>query len=168
MRTALSWMLRLFFMVPVAIVCYSVASEGFRTTLAQAFAVKIHRLHIPFVNLLAGDEVGHRLDLASLMSLLLVVGVCMVTERLVEIIILNDVALTEAQPAAHVERKRLFLMILGPMLLFADAALFYIGVQKHAAWGVGAGTGLPAMLATIVYVSLLVTAAYVVAEARHG
>jgi hypothetical protein len=160
-------MLRLFFMVPVAVVCYSVASEGFRTTLAQAFAVKVHRLHIPFVHYLAGDEFGHKLDLASLMSLLLVFGVCMVTERLVEIIILNDVALTEAQPAAHVERKRLFLMLLGPMLLFADAALFYIGIQKHA-WGVGAGTGLPAMLATIVYVALLVTAAYVVAEAKHG
>lgn len=168
MRIVFSWLLRLFFMVPVAMVCYSVASEGLRTTLSQAFAIKVHRLHIPFVHHLAEDEFGHRLDLASLMSLLLVVGVCLVTERLIEVIILNDLTLSETQPSAHVERKRLLLFCLGPLLLFADSALFYIGVQKHAGWGVGAGTGLPALLATAVYLGLLVTAAFVVVEAKHG
>lgn len=167
MRTALTWFLRLFFMAPVALVCFSIASEGLRTLLPQAFAVKVYRLHLPLVHLMADDAFGHKLDLASVMSLLLVVGVCMVTERLVETLILNDIALAEAQPNAHAERKRLFLLVLGCMMLVADSALFYVGVQKNG-YGYGAGTSLPPVLATAVYVTLLVTAAFVVAEAKNG
>ena len=161
------WMWKLFFMVPVGLVYYAVASDGLRVTLPTAFAVKLERLPLPFVHLLADDEFGHKLDIASVLSVILVVGVCYVWERLIEILILNETTLAESQPHTHSDRKRFFLMLLGPVLLFADAALFFLGVQKHTSWSASAGGVLPALVATVLYVALIVTAAFVTTEARH-
>jgi hypothetical protein len=161
------WAYKIFFMVPIALVYYAIASDGLRTLLPSAFAVKIHRMQVPFAFLLEDDEFGYRLDLANVFAAILIGAVCMVWEALADMLIHNDVALAEADPRADSVRKRLFLLLLGPVLLCADACLFFIGVMKHTAFSARGTNVTPALIVTLLYVTVVVTAAYVTANAKH-
>ncbi len=145
------WLWKALTIVVLGPIYCSVIAEGLRL-LVPALGQKLHKLAIPGFALCAQYQETRRLDLAIFLALFLLVAVWWLWEQVLKVLLSTDVAFQNSgwNPEAY---KRLVL-ILGVVVLVADAALFYLSMVQMG-WG-GTRFSLPTLLATAAYVAVIV------------
>src|ERR1051326_126135 len=128
-----------------------VIAEGLRM-LVPALGQKLHKLPLPGCSIFAQYQETRRLDLALFLSIFLLVAVWWLWEQVLKVFLSTETAILTSgwNPDAY---KRL-VMILGAVVLVADAALFYIAMVQMG-WGT-TRFSLAALLATAAYVAVIV------------
>jgi hypothetical protein len=133
--------------------CYLI-SEGLRF-LIPALGTKLWKL--PGLAFLRDFEETHKLDLAPFFAIVLLIAVFYLWCRLLEGWVFPDSALEDL--GRHPGRYRLFITILGSVVLCCDACLFYVAMCKMG-WK-GTVLSLSALLATAAYVACLIFVSFV-------
>lgn len=148
-RVIAAWLLRLTFL-PVLVLTYVVVSaEGLRG-LFDGLAIPLHR----FLPLLARWKETKRIDVAVVLSLVLLSWAWLAWERVVRIYL---------WPPGRLENEEKFLWLVGCGLLALDAVLFFLGIQAGGGFLVSAGTSLfAAVVITALYVLMLMFASYLI------
>ena len=138
--------------IPLGFIYINIIAEGLRM-LVPPLGQKLHR--IPGLAALAQYEETHKLDLAPLFAMFLLVGVFYLWSRLIQLWI-------EADRGAYVDwlgdRETTLVLLLGAVILLADAILFYVAMAEFS-WG--SMFSLTALIATAAYVAVLIFVSYV-------
>lgn len=145
------WAWKAVTIVVLAPIYCSVIAEGLRM-LVPALGQKLYKLPIPGIASLAQYQELRRLDLAIFLALFLLIAVWWLWEQLLRVILGSDAAFRDSgwNPDAY---KRVVL-ILGMIVLGADACLFYVSMVQMG-WG-GTRFSIPALLATAAYLAVIV------------
>jgi hypothetical protein len=128
-----------------------VIAEGFRL-LVPALGQKLHKLPIPGLAGLAQYQESRRLDLALFLAIFLLVAVWWLWEQVLKIILTTKPLYQDC--GWHVDLYKRLILILGVIVLGADAALFY-SAMVQIGWG-GTRISIPALLATAAYLAIIV------------
>lgn len=127
----------------------AVITEGLRMVV-PALGIKLHKL--PLLSFLKDYEVWHRLDLAVFAGMLLFALSNSIWCSLLERWLYEDSGPeASGRSASHYEKC---LIVVGSVILFADACLFY-RAMTFAGWG-GQPFSLTALICTLAYVAVLV------------
>ena len=145
------WLWKALTIIVLGPIYCSVIAEGLRM-LVPALGQKLHKLAIPGFAMFGQYQETRRLDLAIFLALFLLIAVWWLWEQVLKVLLTTDIAFHDSgwNPDAY---KRLVL-ILGVVVLVADAALFYISMVQLG-WG-GARFSLPSLLASAAYCAVIV------------
>lgn len=136
----------------------TVVAEGYRI-LIPTLSKKIFTL--PFLGFLRQFEDAHRIDLAIVMSVILMFSVVYLWERLLEQFVFNAherLSIVSHREADTVFAENQFFFLVGVVILVCDGLLFYFGVA-NLSWG--GGFSFTAVIATVAYVCVILTIAHV-------
>jgi hypothetical protein len=154
-----SWLWKIVTFPLVAILCCTVNAQGARS-MVPILGMPLHKLPFPFFSRLRDYEGLHRLDLAVLFSFLLLIAVWYLWTVMMWIWFAPNqfFARTGWEP----EKYTRFVFALAIVILSADALLFYAGmVQEMGGLFGGAVISIPAILATVAYMSALIFVSFV-------
>ena len=113
------WLWQIATKAVLSVVYFAVIAEGLRMTV-PALGLKLHKT--PGLTWLYDYEATHRLDLAHLLAVFLLIGVWTLWRRILELWLGNDDAFYEGR--WHVDNHKRLVVALGGLILAADAALF--------------------------------------------
>lgn len=145
------WMWKLITIAVLGPIYCSVIAEGLRM-LVPALGQKLHKLAMPGFAVLGQYQETRRLDLAILFAAFLLIAVWWLWEQVLRILLGTDRVFQDSGWNADVYKR--LVLILGVVVLVADASLFYIAMVQMG-WG-GTRFSLAALLATAAYVAVLV------------
>lgn len=146
------WAWKVVTMLILGPIYIAIISEGLRT-LIPALGQRISR--IPFLDFFDDFDATHRLDLAHLMSLVLLIAVWWLWDRLLTIWLGGDF---DAQ-GFNAELFKKIIYILGTTIVGTDACLFFLSVTQST-WG-GSSFSFSAILATACYLAILIFVSFV-------
>jgi hypothetical protein len=141
----------------LAVLSVAISSEGLRV-LNPEFGQKLAKLPIPGAFLLEQDEIGHRLDVAHGLALILVTVVFLSWANVLRHWLLPD------EPERHgfdADNYHFITTAIGFLILTADAALFFYGCVQMS-WG--GGFSVTTLIATVAYVSVVIAVSLVSVE----
>src|SRR5581483_8063231 len=139
----------------------AVITEGLRMVV-PALGIKLHTL--PFLGALKRFEVWHELDLAPFCAVLLFLFSSYLWCSLLETWLYGGAALPAADRCP--ERYQRCMLVLGGVILFSDACLFYRAMTM-AGWG-SQGFSFTSLFCTLAYLAILVSVCVVsVSLKRH-
>lgn len=136
-----------FIKIPLGVVYVSIIAEGLRI-LVPPLGQKLWKL--PLLTFLRDYEETHRLDLAPVMSVFILIAVFVLWEQVLEIWLVRQ----EKGSAWLMDNKAILIVGLGSLVLGADICLFYVGVVQSG-WG-GVSFSFSALIATAAYLGVLV------------
>lgn len=143
----------------------TIVAEGYRI-LIPTLSKKIFTL--PFLGFLRQFEDAHRIDLAIVMSVILMFSVVFLWEKLLDRFVFNAherLSSYSRREADTAFAEHQFFFIVGVVILVCDALLFYFGVS-NLSWG--GGFSFTAVIATAAYISVILTIAHVSNRLRHN
>jgi hypothetical protein len=148
----LAWLLRLL-CLPVLGLTYTVISaEGLRGLLT-VLATPLHKA-LPVLSFLGAFRETRRLDVAVVLSLVLMAGSWVAWGKVIRIYL---------TPPDRLSNEEKLIWTVGGSLLVCDAILFFLGVIAGGGFLVGFGVSIfAAVILTVLYVALLVLASYVI------
>jgi hypothetical protein len=145
------WLWKLVTIIVLAPIYCSVIAEGLRM-LVPALGQKLHKLPIPAFSTFGQYEETRRLDLAIFMALFLLVAVWWLWEQVLKVFLSNEDTFHDS--GWNAEAYKRVVLILGIIILGADACLFYASMVQIG-WG-GTRLSVPALLATAAYLAVIV------------
>jgi hypothetical protein len=138
----------------LGLIYFSVIAEGLRFVVPP-LGQRLYKL--PGLAWLYGYEDTHRLDLANLFSIFLLIAVWHLWGKIIELWLGFDWGFGAG--AQHSEDHHKFLVVvLGTIILAADSLLFYVAMVQLI-WG-GSLFSLSAILATAAYLGVLIFVTY--------
>jgi hypothetical protein len=145
------WLWKAVTILILAPIYCSVIAEGLRM-LVPPLGQKLYKLPIPGFATLGQYQETRRLDLAIFMAIFLLIAVWWLWEQVLKVLLGSDVILQDSgwNPDAY---KRVVL-ILGTVILGADACLFYASMVQMG-WG-GTRLSVPGLLATAAYLAVII------------
>jgi hypothetical protein len=148
------WIWTVFKIVVFGMLYIYLISEGLRLVI-PALGQKLWKL--PGLSILRNYEETHRLDLAPVFAIVLLIAVFYLWCRVLEGWIFPDHDLQTL--GRHPGRYRLFIITLGSVVLGADLVLFYVSMTSMG-WK-GVVFSLPALLATAAYAACVIFVSFV-------
>ena len=154
------WVWQLVTKAVIGTIYLSIITEGFRM-LVPKLGQKLHR--IPMLGWLDEYEATYRLDMAMCMALFMLIAVWTFWDRLLTLWLNHQIRFDGTLLNQTNQRK--LIATLGPVLMAADAFLFFSAVGE-VSWG-GGGFTFTALFATAAYVAVLVFCIYVGISLRN-
>lgn len=142
------WGANLFLMPIVCLIYLSVGAEGLRL-LMSIFQMRLYRLPVPGAELLRDYQGWSRLDLAHLMALVLCIAVTLLWIEVFK-------RLQVGHLGDKHERNPIlfwFTAAIAAIILFGDAAIFYVGLASQASSSWSETPAYVAPAATILYMA---------------
>lgn len=145
------WLWKLVTIVILAPIYCSVIAEGLRM-LVPPLGQKLYKLAIPGFAMFGQYQETRRLDLAIFMSVFLLVAVWWLWEQVLKVFLSTDALFENCgwNPEAYTR----VVLILGVVILGADACLFYVSMVQMG-WG-ATRLSVPALLATAAYIAVII------------
>lgn len=144
----------------------AVISEGMRL-LVPTLGQKLHKLPIPGIGMLKGYAELYRLDIAHMMSIILLFAVWYLWLKLM-VILFDGHHFFRRNPWNPATYTRV-IAALAILILGADAALFYYAMTQQMGFMTAKTTlSIPALLATAAYVGVLVFISFVSFNLEHS
>jgi hypothetical protein len=137
----------------LGVVYLAVIAEGLRIVIPP-LSQKLHKL--PGLAILDRFETTYQVDLANIFAVFLLLAVWALWDRCLRIWL--DVP-AHCHPSWNPERYRQFIVVMGSIVLFSDAMLFYFAMGTMS-WG-GSQFSLGALLATAAYLAVIIFASFV-------
>lgn len=155
----LAW--EIFTKLVLGLIYFSIISEGFRI-LIPILAERIHRF--PGLGWMNDSEALYQIDLAHLMSLFMLIAVWYLWDRILTLWL--DAEITFDDLSWNQDNDITFILLLGAVVLGADACLFYLSVS-NVSWG-GSSFSITAVIATAAYLAVLLFVTYVSIRLRKS
>ena len=146
----------------LGIVYLSLVREGFRFVIPM-LAMKMSK--VPGFAFLDDYQMTYRLDLASPMALFVLLAVFWLWDRALGLWLIGQDTNYETDDPQFRARRELLIYSMATVMLLMDAILFYIALVQSN-WG-GSMFSLTALIATILYSSVLVFATLVTIDLRQ-
>jgi len=140
--------------IVLGVIYMSIIAEGFRM-LVPVLNRRLHRL--PLLGWMNDYEGTYEIDMASLMSVFMMVAVFSLWSRLLTLWITERIGLD--QRLRKQNNADSFVMVFGIVILLSDTILFFVAVTE-VSWS-GEGFSFSALFATLAYVSVLVFTVYI-------
>lgn len=145
------WLWKLVTIVILAPIYCSVIAEGLRV-LVPPLGQKLHRLAIPGFAMFGQYQETRRLDLAIFLAMFLLIAVWWLWEQVLKVFLSTDAAFEGS--GWNAEAYARVVLILGVVILGADACLFYVSMVQMG-WG-STRLSVPALLATAAYIAVII------------
>lgn len=136
----------------LGIIYWTVISEGLRLLL-PVLGQRIHKVPIPGFSYFDRFEATHRLDLAHGLSIFLFIAMWKLWALILEDRLGSDQHFRDSG-WEDTDAYKSLVLLLGRVILGADAVLFYIAMTQMG-WS-GSAFSIPAIIASISYVAVLV------------
>lgn len=145
----------------LGVIYIAVISEGLRV-IVPALGQKLYKL--PGLGALRDYEGTHRLDLAHFLAIFVLFAVFYLWDRILELWLESDEEFDDRgwNPEAH----RRLVVVLGTVILGADACLFYVAMTQIG-WR-GTTFSFSALLATAAYLAVLIFVSFVSINLRKS
>jgi hypothetical protein len=139
----------------LGVIYVSVISDGLRILLPD-LGKKLYKLPIPYANLLENDEVGHRLDLAHVFALFLLIAVFFLWSWLIRTWLRPGEEEDDGWDATNYQR---LVFALAVVIISADTFIFYRALVEYD-WG-GGSVSTTCVVATVAYAAIQVFVSFV-------
>lgn len=140
--------------VVLGVVYLSIIAEGFRV-LVPVLNRRLYRL--PLLGWMNDYEGTYELDMASLMSVFMMIAVFTLWSHLLKLWVSEKIGFDHR--LRNQNNANLFVLVFAFVVLLSDTVLFFVAVTE-VSWS-GAGFSFTALFATAAYVSVLVFTIYV-------
>lgn len=155
----LQWKLILFnliVLVPLGIVYWTIIASGTRT-IAPILATKLYKVPVPGVFAWMRHYVTWRdIDVANVLSLIVLALVWISASLMMHILVYGDFQIRGAKS----QFVKKFILTAAPVLLLADATLFYVALGETSGFFTDQQFSLTQVIMTILYTTLLVFLAF--------
>lgn len=148
------WSWQIVTKIVLGVVYLSIIAEGFRM-LVPVLNRRLHRL--PMLGWMNDYEGTYELDMASLMSVFMMIAVFSLWSRLLKLWITEQIGFDHR--LRNQNNADFFVLVFGVVILLSDTILFFVAVTE-VSWS-GTGFSFTALFATAAYVSVLVFTIYV-------
>ncbi len=143
----------------MGVIYLSIIAEGFRM-LVPVLNRRLYRL--PLLGWMEGYEGTYELDMASMMSVFMLVAVYSLWGRVLTLWLNEKIGFDHRLRSQN--NADSFVLFFGSIVLLSDSILFFVAVTE-VSWS-GSGFSFTALFATTAYVSVLVFTVYVAVNLR--
>lgn len=154
MAVALSVLFHVITKAALGVVYFAVIAEGLRVVM-PALGMKLYK--IPGLSVLQDFEGTFRLDLAHCLSIFLLIAVWMLWTKILEMWLECDESFQNSTWNATNHRR--LIIVLGSVILFSDAFLFYVAVVELG-W-TGSSLSFTALVVTSAYLGVIISMTYI-------
>ena len=153
-----AWAFKLVSFPVIALVYVSVISDGLRRLVPELGLPLWRAIPLPGFSLLRNFEGLHKLDLAHVLSLVLLFASWFMWVALLRVKFFpRDVVKTGMELPTYIK----FVCALACVIIVCDSALFYYALVNEGIWGGNKIVSLPALLATCAYTAVIIFVSYV-------